>query len=137
MNYQDGTALALLRNFYSKQAHLIDAGQHDRWARTFVSDGEFHSPTYGAPAVGYDELRRISEEFSLRAEQSGEQHRHLVENMWVTRCDMATAEVQAYLLIVGTDSSQKSTRILRVVTIIDQLERSGEDWLVRCRTVQY
>lgn len=137
MNHEYDLSIAALRNFYARQAHLIDTGQHGAWACTFTSEGAFHSPTYGQPAVGYDQLSGISKAFEQSARQSGERQRHLIENIWVVECDATTAQVRAYLSIVATRADQGGTQILRIVTIKDELEKSGEDWLVRSRTVEY
>lgn len=137
MNHEHEATIAVLRNLYAKQAHLIDTGQHDQWAHTFTPNGEFHSPTYGQPAIGYDQLAGISKTFSASASQNGERHRHLIENIWVAKSDSSTANVRAYVLILATKADQTETRILRIVAIEDQLEKTGEDWLVRSRTVTY
>ncbi|MDN5843925.1 MAG: nuclear transport factor 2 family protein [Alcaligenaceae bacterium] len=137
MNQEHEATIAVLRNLYAKQAHLIDTGQHDDWAHTFTPNGEFNSPSYGQPAVGYDQLAGISKTFSESAAQNGERHRHLIENIWVVKSDASTAHVRAYVLILATRSGQTETRILRVVTNDDQLEKSGDDWVVRARTVTY
>ncbi|MER1968043.1 nuclear transport factor 2 family protein [Castellaniella sp. GW247-6E4] len=137
MNSQDETQIAVLRNLYAKQAHLIDTGQHEGWAQTFTADGEFHSPTYGEPAIGHDQLADISRRFSESAQQAGERHRHVIENIWVTECDGSSAQVRAYVMIVGTDIERKQARILRIVTNIDQLEKSADGWLIRHRKVEY
>lgn len=137
MNSQDENQIAVLRNLYAKQAHLIDTGQHEGWAHTFTADGEFHSPTYGEPAIGHDRIADISRRFSETARQDGESHRHVIENVWVTRCDQTSAQVRAYVMIVATNPALKQTRILRIVTNIDELEKSAEGWLIRNRKIEY
>ena len=137
MNRLDETQIAVLRNFYAQQAHLIDTGQHEGWAQCFTPEGEFHSPTYGAPAIGHDQLADISRRFSQSAQDAGERHRHIIENVWVVECEGACAQVRAYVMIVGTDLERQETRILRVVTNIDQLERTAEGWRIRHRRIEY
>lgn len=137
MNHQDETQIAVLRNLYAKQAHLIDTGQHEGWAQTFTADGEFHSPTYGEPAIGHHQLAEISKRFTESAKQSGESQRHVIENVWVSQCDQTTAQVRAYVMIVATQLEQNQTRILRIVTNIDDLEKSAEGWLIRRRKIEY
>ena len=137
MTELDGGAVAVLHDFYARQAHLIDTGQHEMWADTFTPAGEFHSPTYGEPAVGRERLKAISEAFSQRAAQDGERHRHLVQDLWVRRVDEASAEVQAYLLVVATCARSPDARLLRIVTLADQLDRTGGGWRIRCRKVTY
>lgn len=137
MNSQDETQLASLRNFYARQAHLIDTGQHEGWAQTFTENGEFHSPTYGQPAIGQAQLAAISRRFSESAQQAGERQRHLVQNVWVTQCDGTSAQVRAYVMIVGTSLVEKQTRILRIVTNIDELERCADGWRIRHRQIKY
>lgn len=129
--------IASLQNFYARQAHLIDAAQHAQWADTFTPDGEFHSPTYGEPAIGREHLIGISKAFSQGAAREGERHHHLVQDLWVRRHDGAQAEVQAYLLIAGTHTETNATRLLRIVTIADELEKTATQWRVRRRKVTY
>lgn len=136
MNHERDSAVAAVRNLYARQAHLIDSGQHDDWAHTFTPDGQFHSPTYGQPAIGYEQLAGISKAFSDAAQNSGERHRHLVDNIWVVECDATSAHVRAYLSIVATKKAGE-TRILRIVTLDDQLTMTEEGWLVSRRMVTY
>ncbi|HLU02196.1 MAG TPA: nuclear transport factor 2 family protein [Advenella sp.] len=137
MNHERDRAVAAVRNLYARQAHLIDNGRHDDWAHTFTPDGEFHSPTYGQPAVGYEQLAGISKAFAQAAQQSGERQRHLVDNIWVVECEAGAAQVRAYLSIVATKPQGGETRILRIVTLEDQLALSEKGWQVRRRTVTY
>lgn len=137
MNYECDVISAAVRNLYARQAHLIDAGRHDEWAHTFTENGEFHSPTYGKPAIGYEQLIGISRAFTASAEKSGERHRHLFENIWVSECDETTAQARAYLSIIASQQDGGQLRILRIVTITDQLEKSEDEWRVRHRTVTY
>lgn len=124
-----------LRNFYPRQAHLIDTKQHETWAHTFMADGEFHSPTYGAPAVGYDELINISRRFAEGAAQTRTQQRHIVQNVWIVRCDDQSATVQVYLSVTASDES--GVRILRTVTLEDELVHTSGQWLIHKRQVVY
>lgn len=137
MTIQDETQLAVLQNFYARQAQLIDTGQHEAWAGTFTADGEFHSPTYGKPAIGQAQLADISRRFGESAQQADERQRHIVQNVWVTQCDGRTAQVRAYVMIAGTSLENKQTRILRIVTNIDQLERTADGWRIRHRQIEY
>ena len=137
MNHEHDAALAALRNLYARQAHLIDAGQHEQWAQTFTPDGQFHSPTYGQPAVGHDKLADISKAFEASAKKNDECHRHLIDNIWVVDCDGTRAQVRAYLSILATRREGGEVRILRIVTINDKLEKSSDGWRVRHRTVTY
>lgn len=136
MNHERDSTVAAVRNLYARQAHLIDSGQHVDWAHTFTPDGQFHSPTYGQPAVGYEQLAGISQAFDQAAQKSGERHRHLVDNIWVVECDASSAQVRAYLSIVATKETGE-TRILRIVTLDDQLAMTEQGWQVRRRTVTY
>src|SRR3546814_14824393 len=114
MNSQDESQIALLRNLYAKQAHLIDTGQHEGWAHTFTADGEFHSPTCGEPAIGHDRLADISRRFSETASQDGESHPHVIENVWVTRCEIGRASGRervcqyVYLSVVAVPLKNKT-----------------------------
>jgi len=136
MNHERDSTAAAVRNLYARQAHLIDSGQHDDWAHTFTPDGQFHSPTYGQPAIGYEQLAGISKAFSQAAQKSGERHRHLVDNIWVVECDETRAQVRAYLSIVATKEAGE-TRILRIVTLDDQLAMTKQGWQVSRRMVTY
>jgi len=136
MNHERDSTAAAVRNLYARQAHLIDSGQHDDWAHTFTPDGQFHSPTYGQPAIGCEQLAGISKAFSQAAQQSGERHRHLIDNIWVVECDATSAQVRAYLSIVATKEAGE-TRILRIVTLDDQLAMTKQGWQVSRRTVTY
>jgi len=137
MNHERDSTVAAVRNLYAKQAHLIDTSQHDGWAHTFTPNGEFHSPTYGQPAVGYEQLAGISKAFEQAAQQSGERQRHLIDNIWVVECDASSAQVRAYLSIVASKPNAGETRIVRIVTLDDQLTMSDQGWQVRRRTVTY
>lgn len=128
---------AILNNFYAKQAHLIDAGQHMAWARTFTQDGEFHSPTYGSPAIGHASLSEISKKFQEGAKRAGEMQRHIVQNIWIEQSDPSLALVRCYLMIVATKAEVAEVRILRVVTIADKFERENDEWLISRRDVLY
>lgn len=136
MNHEQDAASAL-RNLYAQQAHLIDSGQHDAWAQTFAADGEFHSPTYGQPAVGHAQLAGIARAFEAAAQKAGERQRHVMGNIWVSECDGNNARVRAYLSIVATPLAGGEARILRIVTITDRLAKVGQAWRVRQRTVSY
>lgn len=136
MNHERDSTVAAVCNLYARQAHLIDSCQHDDWAHTFTPDGQFHSPTYGQPAIGYEQLAGISKAFSQAAQKSGERHRHLIDNIWVVECDATTAQVCAYLSIVATKEAGE-TRILRIVTLADELAMTDQGWQVSRRTVTY
>jgi 3-phenylpropionate/cinnamic acid dioxygenase small subunit len=136
MNHERDSTSAAVRNLYARQAHLIDSGQHDDWAHTFTPDGEFHSPTYGQPAIGSKQLAGISKAFGQAAQKSGERHRHLIDNIWVVECDATSAQVRAYLSIVATKEAGE-TRILRIVTLDDQLAMTEQGWQVSRRMVTY
>ena len=137
MNHERDSTVTAVCNLYARQAHLIDSGQHNDWAHTFTPDGQFHSPTYGQPAVGYEQLAGISKAFGQAAQKSGERHRHLVDNIWVVECDATCAQVRAYLSIVATKPEAGETRILRIVTLDDQLTMTEQGWQVSRRTVTY
>ncbi|CAM5221753.1 hypothetical protein CDEF62S_04483 [Castellaniella defragrans] len=126
-----------LRNFYARQAHLIDMGNHAQWAETFTPEGEFHSPTYGAPAVGRDSLAEISKRYQESARQAGEKQRHLVQNLWIEHCDSLSASTRSYLLIVAMKDGEANARILRAVTLIDTLQNRRGTWQVARREVVY
>lgn len=126
-----------LRNFYARQAHLIDAGHHEDWADTFMPDGEFHSPTYGSAAIGRASLMGISKRYQEGAQKAGEQQRHLVQDLWIEQADIHSARARAYLMITAARSTEPGVRILRLVSIVDQLLNQDGVWRVARREVLY
>jgi|SRR5699024_10520262 len=119
--------------FYSRQAHLIDMGEHSAWAETFLPDGEFDSPTYSSPAIGHEALTKVSRAFAAASQEAGEVRRHIVTNVWGVRTSNTTATARVYLMILASGS--ELTKILRVMTVDDELMSEGERWLVRRRKV--
>ena len=128
---------AILRDFYARQAHLIDTGQHTAWARTFSQYGEFHSPTYGSPAIGYASLLEISKKFQESANRAEEIQRHIVQNIWIEQSGFNFALVRCYLMIVAAKAEVADARILRVVTIADKFQQENDEWLISRRDVLY
>jgi hypothetical protein len=126
-----------LKPVYAKQAYLIDTGQHRDWAKTFLPEGEFHSPTYSKPAVGHDALVDISRAFATAAQDAGEIHRHIVTNLWVVEADQAVARTCACLLILASSFEAGTARILRVVTLHDKLVWDGGQWLISYRHISH
>ncbi len=127
----------ILSNFYAKQAHLIDTGQHAAWAKTFQQNGEFCSPTYGTTAVGFAKLVEISEKFQGDAKRAEEKQRHIVQNIWVEESDSKSALVRSYLTIVAVQAGSSEVRILRIVTIVDEFAKEIDEWLIKRREVVY
>ncbi|HEX7386331.1 MAG TPA: nuclear transport factor 2 family protein [Castellaniella sp.] len=126
-----------LRNFYARQAHLIDMGNHEDWADTFTPSGEFHSPTYGAAAVGRENLVNIAKQYQEGARKAGETQRHLVQDLWIEQADEQSARTRAYLMITAARGTDPGVRILRLVTIADRLLNQDGEWRVARRDVLY
>lgn len=128
---------AALSDFYARQAHLIDTGQHMAWAATFKQCGEFHSPTYGEPAIGRASLIEISKKFEEGAKLAGEIQRHIVQNIWIEQIGSDYTLVRSYLMILAGKAEIPGARILRAVTIVDRFEQENDEWLIGRREVIY
>jgi len=130
---QDGDLVAEVTRLYAVQSHAIDDGDAEGWAATFTEDGEFASPTHGAPVRGRAALRRFAAELYRRHRAQGVRERHWVNNVSV---EVRSGEVhaRAYLLIVriGADGVPVPARH---VVICDRLVYV-DGWRVRQRTVQ-
>lgn len=126
-----------IRNFYAHQAYLIDRSRHDEWAKTFAPDGEFHSPTYGEPAIGYDNLITISQRFTQGMQENGERHYHIIQNIFIQEASENTAKVNAYILVTSVNQGNKQPSILRLVNIDDSLVLIDGKWVIKRRQVSY
>ncbi|MBZ5740495.1 nuclear transport factor 2 family protein [Nocardioides mangrovi] len=131
----DAVATQVLRA-YARQSRLIDTGDASGWAATFTADGEFHSPSYPAPAVGAEALRDFAAAFARTALETGVVSRHVVTNVDVLPgADVDHVVAHAYLQIVATPTGGES-RLVRLTTLTDQLVRRDGRWLVAHREVR-
>ena len=55
--------VAAIHQLYGHQSHCIDSGRQQDWAQTFTDGGEFHSPSYPEPVVGFDDLAAFAARF--------------------------------------------------------------------------
>jgi uncharacterized protein (TIGR02246 family) len=131
----DVVALQVLRA-HARQSRLIDSGDATGWAATFTPDGEFHSPSYPAPAVGTDALVAFATAYAEAAIETGVVSRHVVTNVDVLPgSDDDHVVAHAYLQIVATPTGGES-RLVRLTTLTDQLVRRDGRWLVAHRQVR-
>ncbi|GAB3477870.1 nuclear transport factor 2 family protein [Nocardiopsis coralliicola] len=130
----EAARIAVIQQFYARQARLIDTGRAAEWAATFTEDGAFHSPTYGAPVTGRAALQAFAERFTASAADAGEVHRHVVTNVEVAETGSAAARAEAYLQIVATGPGG-AVRTLRFTTFADRLEWADGAWRVARRDV--
>lgn len=121
---------------YARQSRLIDGGDAAGWAATFTADGEFHSPSYPAPAVGAEALTEFAAAFARAGRESASVSRHVVTNVDVLPgADGDSVVAHAYLQIVTTPYGGES-RLVRLTTITDRLVRRDGRWLVAHRQVR-
>ena len=135
MTTYDGAALMELHQLYAQQSHLIDEGDAEGWAATFTPDGEFHSPSYPAPAVGADELTAFARNFHAGGVAAGEVYRHVITNLCVVGDAGDALDVRAYLQIVATVRGGDS-RLVRFTTVTDRVVREGGQWRIARRVVR-
>lgn len=135
MNHTHEISFDSIHNFYAKQSHLIDSSQHEAWAKTFTQNGEFHSPTYGAPAVGWGQLVEISKKFTENCKSLNEIQRHVFSNIWIVSHEGNSVKTQAYLSIIASNLEAGETKIVRIINIQDELVKTNDDWLVVKREV--
>ena len=79
--------VAAIHQLYGHQSHCIDSGRQQDWAQTFTDGGEFHSPSYPEPVVGFDDLAAFAARFFAAAEAADEVHRHVLTNLVVEAVD--------------------------------------------------
>lgn len=130
----DAATVAAVHQLYGFQSRYIDNGRAADWAATFTVAGEFHSPSYPEPVAGRAALTDFARRFHDTARAADEVHRHIVTNIAIRRLDDATLEVGAYLQIVATTRGGDS-RLVRMTTLDDRLERAGGGWAVARRHV--
>ncbi|MEI4742915.1 nuclear transport factor 2 family protein [Rhodococcus erythropolis] len=123
-----------IQQLYGHQSHCIDSGRQQDWAQTFTDNGEFHSPSYPEPVVGFDDLAAFAARFHAAAEAVDEVHRHVLTNLVVEAVDESALAVRGYLQIVATARGGES-RLVRMTTIDDRVVRVGEEWKIARRTV--
>jgi uncharacterized protein (TIGR02246 family) len=114
----------------ARQGHLIDSGDAQGWADTYVPDGVFDSPTYGAPVVG----RAALQEFARRVHTNSPRLRHVLTNVCLAQepDDAACHTLGTLLIVTATD---EGTRVDRVTTVRDHLVRHDGRWRMARRTV--
>lgn len=114
----------------ARQAHLIDSGDAEGWADTYLPDGVFDSPTYGAPVVG----RVALEEFARRVHTNSPRLRHVLTNVCLAQepADEHCHTLGTLLIVTATD---EGTRVDRVTTVRDHLVRREGGWRMARRTV--
>lgn len=131
-----GAVVVQVQRAYARQSRLIDSGDAAGWAATFTDEGEFHSPSYPEPAVGAEALREFAESFARAGHQAQAVSRHVVTNVDVLPgADDDQVVAHAYLQIVTTPYGGES-RLVRLTTITDRLERHDGAWLVAHRQVR-
>jgi hypothetical protein len=118
-------------DLYARQAHLIDGGAADGWAKTFTVDGRFSSPTYGLTAVGRGELAEFAASSNNAALARGQQYRHWVDQLVIQQQGPGEMRVDGYMLIVATTA--ESTGIERSLRLVDVLRCVDGEWLVASR----
>lgn len=123
-----------IHQLYGHQSHCIDSGRHQDWAQTFTDNGEFHSPSYPEPVVGFDDLAAFADRFYAAAEAVDEVHRHVVTNVVVEAVGDSALAVNGYLQIVATARGGES-RLVRMTTVADRMVQVGEEWKIARRTV--
>ncbi|WP_051033058.1 nuclear transport factor 2 family protein [Rhodococcus rhodochrous] len=123
-----------VHQLYGRQSHAIDSGRAEDWASTFTVDGEFHSPSYPAPARGVAELVAFAERFHADCRARGEVLRHVLGTVEVRQSGPDTLHSRAYLQIVGTPTGG-SVRLHRITVVEDDLARTAEGWRIRHRAV--
>ncbi|MBF6170680.1 nuclear transport factor 2 family protein [Nocardia blacklockiae] len=128
------STIAEVHQLYGWQSRYIDGGRAADWAATFTADGEFHSPSYPEPVAGTAALTEFAAAFREGARAANEVRRHVVTNIAVLQEDSETLTVGAYLQIVATAPGEAS-RLVRMTTLEDRLERTGGRWLVAHRRV--
>ncbi|WP_075834330.1 MULTISPECIES: nuclear transport factor 2 family protein [unclassified Rhodococcus (in: high G+C Gram-positive bacteria)] len=126
--------VAAIHQLYGRQSHCIDSGRQQDWAQTFTDGGEFHSPSYPEPVVGFDALAAFAARFFAAAEATDEVHRHVLTNLVVEAVDESALTVHGYLQIVATARGGDS-RLVRMTTVTDHVVRVGEEWKIARRTV--
>ncbi|MGQ5690722.1 nuclear transport factor 2 family protein [Rhodococcus erythropolis] len=123
-----------IQQLYGHQSHCIDSGRQQDWAQTFTDNGEFHSPSYPEPVVGFGDLAAFAARFHAAAEAVDEVHRHVLTNLVVEAVDESALAVRGYLQIVATARGGES-RLVRMTTVDDRVVRVGEEWKIARRTV--
>jgi hypothetical protein len=114
----------------AKQAHLIDSGDAEGWAHTYLPDGVFDSPTYGAPVVG----RAALAEFACRVHTNTPRLRHVLTNVCLAQApDHDQCHTLGTLLIVT--ATDEGTRVDRVTTVRDHLVHRDGGWYMARRIV--
>lgn len=129
-----GEDVLAVHQLYGRQSHAIDSGRAADWAATFTDDGEFHSPSYPAPAVGTAGLTAFAERFHAESVASGEVLRHVVSTVEVVPAGPDALTSRAYLQVIGTSAGRPS-RLHRLTTVVDDLVRTPGGWRIRRRTV--
>jgi uncharacterized protein (TIGR02246 family) len=119
-----------VREVLARQAHLIDSGDAEGWADTYLPDGVFDSPTYGAAVVGRAELV----EFARRVHTKSPRLRHVLTNVCLARDsdDEQCHTLGTLMIVTATD---EGTRVDRVTTVRDHLVRRDDGWRMARRTV--
>ena len=119
-----------LRQLYARQSHVIDGGDGPGWAATYTMDGEFDSPTYGAPVRGRDALVKFIAGLGPMVGRM----RHWPNNLWFEYTADGGITTRGYMFIVMVGDGPP--RIVRSSPFTDDLVREDGAWRVRRRTVR-
>lgn len=118
---------------YARQSQAIDDGDAEGWAATFTEDGEFASPTHGAPVRGREELRQFAAGVRAGHVARGIQERHWLNSVVVDDGE-GGLRARAYLMIVHIGPDRRPEPARHVV-IEDDLADVGGSLLVSYRRV--
>lgn len=124
------TTLPEVQQLLARQSHLIDTGDAAGWAETYLPDGVFDSPTYGAPVAGREALRQFAEDVHTNSPGL----RHVLTNVCVLDQPGPDTCTTAGTLLIVT-ATDDGTRVDRVTTVHDQLVCTDDGWRVARRTV--
>jgi actinorhodin biosynthesis protein ActVIA len=124
--------ILLIHQLYAVQAHAIDSGDVDTWARTFTPDGTMSSPNSPVPIVGHDALMEFARTFLQRAGQYGTCH--WTDAILITGGTDSTVRATANMLLLrGAPDGQ--TNVDRCVRAEDCLVRRSDGWLFQSRVI--
>jgi 3-phenylpropionate/cinnamic acid dioxygenase small subunit len=124
------TILPEVQRLLFRQCHLIDSGDADGWAETYLPDGVFDSPTYGRPVSGRAELR----DFARRVHSDSPRLRHVLTNLCLVEQSGPDKCLAAGTLLIVT-ATDDGARVDRVTTVHDHLVRRDGTWQVARRDV--
>jgi len=119
-----------LRQLYARQSHVIDGGDGPGWAGTYTVDGEFDSPSYGAPVRGRDALVAFIAGLGPMIGRM----RHWPNNLWFEYAEGGGIVTRGYMFIVAVGDGPP--KILRSSPFTDDVMRQNGAWLVRRRVVR-